>query len=317
MSKPGAGKNRWLVTGWPGMGSVAVTAAVYLMSKLRMHELGEFEARDLFELEHALVHGGLVRAESLPRSRLFICDDASIGREIVVFTGEAQPTTGKLALCQRLIESARDLGVTRIFSFAASASDMDPMQRSRVFGVATDKEGLNSLQRHEIPLMGDGRITGLNGVLLAAAAEEGIPGIGLLGELPVFAPNLPYPSAAAAVLRAFADIAEIKLELKELEDYGRQMQEQLSDAYRKVKDALERARLQDDPLAGASTSEPPARPAIEDISPQDSARVEELFHQARTDRSKAFDLKRELDRLGVFRRFEDRFLELFKKRGPR
>lgn len=304
------GRERWLVTGWPGMGNVAVTAAVYLMAKLRMHQIGEFDARDLFELEHIVVAGGIVRAEGLPRSRLFMSETSPYGREIVVFTGEAQPALGKLALCHRLLEAAQDLGVTKVFTFAAAASEMEPTAHSRVLGIATDKAGLSILQRHEIPRMEDGRIAGLNGILLAAAAEAGLPGIGLLGEMPVFAPNLPYPSAAAAVLRAFAAIAEFPLDLSELDAYGQQMQEQLSDAYRKVREALSNSRAE-----GARDEPPPPPPKAADELPQkDAARIEELFKQAVGDRSKAFDLKRELDKLGAFRRYEDRFLDLFKKK---
>lgn len=295
------------------MGNVAVTAAVYLMAKLRMHQIAEFDARDLFELEHIIVDDGLVRAEGLPRSRLFMCDSRSVGREIVVFTGEAQPALGKLALCHRLLDAARDLGVTRVFTFAAAASEMEPAAHSRVLGIATDKAGLSLLQRHEIARMEDGRIAGLNGILLAAAAEEGIPGIGLLGEMPVFAPNLPYPSAAAAVLRAFSAIAEIDLDLSELELYGSQMQEQLGDAYRKVREALAKSR------GDLPVEAPPAPPkrAADELDETTSKRIETLFSEAVTDRSKAFDLKRELDRLGVFRRYEDRFLDLFKKKRPK
>jgi hypothetical protein len=42
-------------------------------------------------------------------------------------------------------------------------------------------------------------------------------------------------------------------------------------------------------------------------------RIEELFAQAKEDRATAYELKRELDKLGVFREYEDRFLDLFKK----
>ena len=40
-----------------------------------------------------------------------------------------------------------------------------------------------------------------------------------------------------------------------------------------------------------------------------------VFDHAGKDRSKAFELKRELDRLNVFKEYEDRFLDLFKKPG--
>ena len=45
-----------------------------------------------------------------------------------------------------------------------------------------------------------------------------------------------------------------------------------------------------------------------------SRRIEQLFEQAGQDRAAAYELKRELDRLGVFKEYEDRFLDLFKKR---
>lgn len=63
---------RWLVAAWPGLGQVATTAAIYLLSKLRMHQVAEFRARDLFELESVEVTGGLLHAARLPRSRLFL-----------------------------------------------------------------------------------------------------------------------------------------------------------------------------------------------------------------------------------------------------
>ncbi len=49
------------------------------------------------------------------------------------------------------------------------------------------------------------------------------------------------------------------------------------------------------------------------LSPEDEQRIEQLFRQAREDRSKAYELKQELDRTGVFAEYEDRFLDLFKK----
>ncbi|MFO0826122.1 MAG: hypothetical protein U0792_23900 [Gemmataceae bacterium] len=43
------------------------------------------------------------------------------------------------------------------------------------------------------------------------------------------------------------------------------------------------------------------------------AQIEESIEAATKDRSKAFELKQELDRLGIFKQYEDRFLDLFKK----
>ena len=51
----------------------------------------------------------------------------------------------------------------------------------------------------------------------------------------------------------------------------------------------------------------------EQLEPEDERLIEQLFEQASKDRSKAYELKRELDRLEVFPEYEDRFLDLFKK----
>jgi hypothetical protein len=54
----------------------------------------------------------------------------------------------------------------------------------------------------------------------------------------------------------------------------------------------------------------PAAPAL-DVDTR--KRIEQMFKAAQKDRAKAFRLKQELDRLNVFKEYEDRFLDLFKK----
>ena len=49
--------------------------------------------------------------------------------------------------------------------------------------------------------------------------------------------------------------------------------------------------------------------------PRTASRIEKLFRQASKDRSKAYELKRELDRLELYKEYEDRFLDLFQKPG--
>jgi hypothetical protein len=50
------------------------------------------------------------------------------------------------------------------------------------------------------------------------------------------------------------------------------------------------------------------------INPKDEREIERLFEEAEQDRSKAYELKRKLDQLDVFKEYEDRFLDLFKDR---
>ena len=170
----------WLVAVWPGMGHVALNAGYYLLTKLGMHTIAEFEARELFDIDHVEVKEGIIQAGRRPRNRFFVWNDPDRKHDIVVFLGEAQPPIGKYSFCQKLVEFARELGVERVFTFAAMATQMHPQQRARIFAAATDREGLEELKRLELEVLEDGNIGGLNGVLLGAVAESGLPGACLL-----------------------------------------------------------------------------------------------------------------------------------------
>jgi uncharacterized protein len=61
---------------------------------------------------------------------------------------------------------------------------------------------------------------------------------------------------------------------------------------------------------------PPDAGAVETTaapSAADREHIESLFTAAKQNRSRAYELKQELDRLGLFHEFEDRFLDLFKE----
>ena len=300
---------------WPGMGHVALTAGFYLMSRLHMQEEDPPETGDLFDLEHIDVKNGLARAGHIPVSHLFAHRDPKKRGDLGLMIGEAQPPLHKMEYCRRLLDRAQALGVVQVYTFAAMAVDLHPREPSRVYGVATHREGLDALRHLGIEILEAGRISGLNGVFLAAAAERGIPGLCLLGAMPSFAVQVPYPKASHAVLEAFGRLLGLELDLRELEEYGRTIEEQLSAGLEKIRSAI-----QSEP--DASEEELLDDPGLE-LEPDfqggptefDRGRVESLFEQALRDRAKAFELKRELDRLGVFREYENRFLDLFRKRA--
>jgi proteasome assembly chaperone (PAC2) family protein len=297
----------WLVAAWPGMGGVALNAGYYLLSKLDMHLTAEYEARNLFDVEHVEVKDGIIQAGHRPRNRFFVWQDPKKGHDIVVFLGEAQPPLGKYLLCQKIFEYARELGVERVFTFAAMATEMHPEHRSRVFGAATDSQRLAELKQLELEIMKDGHIGGLNGVLLGMAAENGLPGTCLLGEMPHIFSQLPFPKGSQAILEVFTRIAGIDLDFTELAEQARIMEQHLGELLARVEQAYGTERA----LDGGEVAETPAEE--ERMSAVVRERIETLFAEAEKDRARAFELKRELDRLGVFKEYEDRFLDLFKK----
>lgn len=298
----------WLIAVWPGMGHVAVNAGYYLMAKLGMHLVAEFAPRELFDLEHVEVSNGLIRQGRLPRSRFFVGRDPSWKHDLVLFIGEAQPPQGKYLFCQRLLEYAKTMGVERVFTFASMATQMHPEHESRVFAAATDADSLPELKRLELELLNDGQIGGLNGVLLGVAADCELRGACLLGEIPHIFAQFPFPKAALGVLEAFTTLAGIELDFSELRDQANVVEQKLGELLAQVEMAMkQQGAVEEEPVEEAF------KPAEEErLSPADQRQLEQLFEQAQQDRSKAYELKRELDRLGVFAEYEDRFLDLFK-----
>jgi len=301
----------WLVAVWPGMGHVASSAGYYLMAQLGVHMLAEFSPRELFDLEHVEVKGGLLQPVRLPRSRFYLWRDPQQRHDIMIFIGEAQPPIGRYPFCRKLIEYAKQAGVTRVFTFAAMATDMHPEHESRVFAAATDEDLLATLKSHNLQQVEDGHISGLNGVLVGVAAEAGLRGAILLGEMPHIFSQLPFPKASLAVLKVFVELAGIEIDFTELTEQADAMSQRLGELLSEAQKAIENR------LAGENEEEESEFPtSLADekrLSPADEQRIERLFEQARNNRAKAYELKRELDRLEVFDEYEDRFLDLFKK----
>ena len=300
----------WLVAAWPGMGGVAITAGYYLMAKLGMHLLMEFPAAEYFENTQVDIKDGLIVTPRLPRSRLFLWNDPDLKRDLIVFIGEAQPPARGTDFCRRLVSEAKKLGVGRVFTFAAMATPMRPSQRSRVFGAAIDPATLEEFRQIDMEILGGGQISGLNGVLLGVAAAEGLPGGCLLGEIPQIFPQIPFPKAAHAILEFFSTMTGTSVDLDELREHGKTVERTLEDFLVRMEHVAgqEQEPHEEPPeaLAGAARGS---------LKPSDRQRIDLMFDNAAHDRSRAYELKQELDRLGVFPQYEDRFLDLFKDPG--
>jgi len=297
-----------LVAVWPGMGSVALLAGSYLAQQLSARRVAELDARHFFQLQSVEVKNGLASMADLPRSMFLEWRDPNQRHDLLIFIGEAQPERGGYTLCQQLLDYAVSRGVTRFFTFAAMATQLHPSVAPRTFAVATDPAALADLKKLDVTLLKTGQISGLNGILLGAGAERGLSGMCLLGELPFFAVAVPNPAAAKVVLERFSEFAGIELDLIELSEQAKAVESQLTALLEQLQAASgesEEPEEEEPPQAAA-----PAEPTK--LDPRTARRIEQLFQQAKQDHGKVFELKRELDRLKLFKQYEDRFLDLFK-----
>jgi proteasome assembly chaperone (PAC2) family protein len=326
----------WLVAAWPGMGNVAVIAAGYLVQELGMRPVAELFPRGHFDIQQVTVKEGVIVPPHMPRSVIYRWKNPDpSGRDLYVFLGEAQPTSGTYAFAHELLDRAAELNIERVITFASLASQLHPAGEPRVVGAATDQQMLDELRRLEVRTLEDGQIGGLNGVLLGAASQVGLSGLCLLGEIPFFAAAVPNPKAAVAVLNAFTVLAGIEIDMEELNGHAKAVEEALVELMERMKQSERTIDLEemdeDDEEAeieeggdatgtiekaetgesGKPSSEAESKAVMLDLSTRN--RIEQLFLEAEKDRNRAMRLKDELDRLGVFKQYEDRFLDLFKR----
>jgi proteasome assembly chaperone (PAC2) family protein len=291
------------------MGGVSISAGYYLMAKLGMHLMFEFPASEYFDMEQIEVRDGLIIAGRLPRSRMFLWRDPKKERDIIVFIGEAQPPARGVEFCRRLLGHALELGVRKVFTFAAMATPMRPEQPSRIFGAAIDPVTLTEFRKQGVEILESGNINGLNGVLLAMASYNGMTGGCLLGEIPHVFSQIPFPKASLAVLDFFTKMAGIPLDLAELRTQAKKVEMTLEDFLRRMEKSMGEG-----PLAiGEEEDDEQESPPQQVTGAKERQAVEELLKEARRDRSRAYSLKQELDRLGLFSEYEDKFLDLFKE----
>lgn len=323
----------WLITAWPGMGNVAMIAAVYLIEHLKALPMAELSAVGHFDIEKVDVRDGVVQAARMPRNVFYRWANPA-GRDLIFFVGEAQPSANAYAFAHSLLEHATKAGIERVVTVASMATQLHPSAEPRVFGVATDQADLDELRRLEVSPLEDGQIGGLNGVMLGVAAERGIPGVCLLGEIPYFAAAVPNPKAAKGVLEVLSVLAGFEVDLAELGEHAKTMDKAILELLARLQEQHAREAGQDgrgvtpdvgdddsgEESADASEhdetgeAEPASRgPKLPDFATR--SRIEAMFEEARKDRAHAVRLKEDLDRLGVFKLYENRFLDLFKRAG--
>jgi uncharacterized protein len=336
----------WMVAVWPGMGGVAQIAGSYLVRQLGAEAIGELDAAAWFDPQSISVKGGLMQAPEKPHSAFFAWKDPAGERDLLILIADRQPSHQGYRYSEALLEVAAQHGVERVFTFAAMATQILPSAPPHVFAVSTREELLTELHRDSVRLLEEGEVSGLNGVFIAAAAARGLPAICLLGEFPFFAASVPNPKASAAVLRVFTALSGTKLDMTAIDSDAREIErgltrhlEGLQRAARRAARAAQGEEPAEDEESGeesddtgdeeeaeeAATGEAEGgeprggaearAPRLKPIPPEVLERIEQLFAQTSKDRARALDLKAELDRHGLFKRFEDRFLDLFKQAG--
>ncbi len=305
-------KDPYLICAWPGMGEVAFKAAQYLVDKLKAEEFAEIEPGDFFYLTGNVVQEGILSLPQLPYSKFYFWKNKSGKNDLIILISSAQPDLARAQdYCNRIITLAKGFKVKTVIGFAAMPQPIEHTQQPGVWFSATSRELCGNLKKYNLNLLYEGQISGMNGLFLGIAKKEGFRGFCLLGEIPLYAIQIENPKASHALLKALSQILNIQLDFSGLI-------EQVNIIEGEIEKLLEYLKL-----GSQGQSGPIGEDEIEKIKKTLSQltklpasmkeKIDKLFEQARQDITKANELKLELDKWNVYKEYEDRFLDLFRK----
>ncbi|MEO0117021.1 MAG: PAC2 family protein [candidate division WOR-3 bacterium] len=287
------------IAAWPGMGNVGFGAVNYLRRNLQMVKFAQIAMSEFYTPEEVGVEEGIVFLPPPPHYTFFFHPELNV----VVFEGEVQFSgkTGK-KLVAEILDFAQEIQVKEIYTGASFPVPMSHRDKSVVYGVANQKGMRDRLLQYGIKIMEAGNISGLNGLLIGYAQEREIPAACLLATIPVYAINFPNPRAWKALNEAFQRILATRINFEELDLLIKEMDAQFQMMEDKMRELFE--------MKGEAEEEVVEK---DKIPYHIFEKIERLFQEAKIDKSKAYEVKRELDKWGLFEKYEDRFLDLFKK----
>ncbi len=288
-----------MIAGWPGMGSVALGVVDYLRRKLGAVKFAEISLDPMAAIDSVIVENGVAKLPNAPKNTLYYVKNP----ELIILEGDVQLAgQAGIELLNIVLDLAVRLKVKTIYTGAAFPLPISHREDPDIYGAVNKKALIGTISKRNIRIMEGGHISGLNGLVLGLAKEKDIDTICLLATMPQYAISLPNPKASGAIIEALENMLNFVVSLEELDENIKDMDEKMAVIEDKVKDVLTIER-----------EGPEAPPAEKKVPGYITEKIENLFREAKKDKSKATELKKELDRWDLYKFYEDRFLDLFKE----
>ncbi|MBL7068564.1 MAG: PAC2 family protein [Candidatus Omnitrophica bacterium] len=291
-----------MVACWPGMGNVGMGAFDYLRLKLKARLFAEIDISDYAKPDTVVVRKGITSLPKIPNLSLYYTDNPPL---IISLGSEQYYGQAGAVVMDRLLCVAEKFNVKRIITGAAFPTNAAHQDESVVYAAANTKDALGWLNKDNgLPIMPEGQISGLNGLLLEAARRKGIAAACLLATLPLYAIGLPNPKASKAIIETLQNMTGIEIDMTDLDLSIQEINKMLEN----VEEQLTKLGIDEH-----RKEYPPFKAGKEELPKKVLDNIEKLFEEAKRDKRVVHKLKEELDRWDLFKAYEDRFLDLFRE----
>jgi proteasome assembly chaperone (PAC2) family protein len=261
-------------SGWNDAAESATTAARYLATTFNGRKFAEIDPEDFyhFGLSRPTVRfkpGSETEREVLwPVMEFSLAQPKELERDLIIGVA-AEPHLKWKTYCGAIIELARRCDATLVLTLGALLAEVPHTRPVRLSGGAGDPELARLLgikpTRYEGP-------TGIVGVLNTACRDSGLPTASLWANVPHYISGIENPKAALALVRRVLVLLNATIDLSDLEDAGRQFDQNLSEIVAQNEKIagyirkLESRDVEEEPAASGATSDlPPASELVEEI----------------------------------------------------
>jgi proteasome assembly chaperone (PAC2) family protein len=225
--------------GWIDAGFGGATALASILRQVETSTIAEFDADYL--LDHRArrptmrLENGINAGLTWPSIELQALTDLD-GNDAVLLVGY-EPDHAWRAFSNAVTTLALELGVRLVTGLGAYPAPVPHTRPTGVVSTATTPE--LARQVGSVP----GRIDVPAGVLAAierCCADQGLPAVGLWAQVPHYAAAMPYPAAAAALVRALERVCDLRFDAAELTSEARATNARLDEL---VRDSAEHVEL--------------------------------------------------------------------------
>ncbi|KMQ49922.1 Uncharacterized protein (ATP-grasp superfamily) [Chitinispirillum alkaliphilum] len=300
-----------LIAAWPGFGNVGLVSAEYIRRKTEAKPLGTIDTKQFYTPQSAVVKGGKIKPARIPSSAFHY----TLSPDLLIY--ESSVNLGpreEIFILQTLIDIAKKHGVKQIITIAAIPAPMSNFQPPELLFAANNDRLFGQFKEMGVKPLIEGEIPGPSGILPSMADSAGIEAACLMVTMPAYAGGTIYPKAAVSVIELISEMIDFPFDMSEVKNLTEKLDVQFRAIEEKFKAKLFDTSAEEN-IEGFGEYEDrtpePAKREEDEIAPEIKGRIESLFNLVKVDRSKATELKAELDKFGLFKKYEDRFLDLF------
>ena len=225
-------KDPVFIEGLPGIGNVGRIAAGYLVEQLKAKKFAEVLS------SHFMPFVLLQPSSSVHvlKNEFFYYKGKGKERDMIILIGDSQSIDpeGHYEVVDEILKFVKKFGVKEMFTLAGFGIG-EEVKKPKVIGAVNDTDLIKKYGKYGIDFEAGNRIgtiVGASGLLLGMGKYYGLSGVCLLGETVGF-PIIPDPKSAEEVLKVLAAILNLKIDVTELENKVKEMQEFI----KKVQDA--------------------------------------------------------------------------------